>query len=147
MTAVLVARGHGVPFGVDLEQQLPHPLLVDRVDVGVQKRDDDRGHVLLDERDRQLPDPRLVQRPDDAAAEVDALVDLPATVARNQRQVLARQAVDLRAVATAELEYVPEAARRQQRAAGAALLSISAFVAIVVPCRNWTSRDGSTSLR
>jgi hypothetical protein len=118
MTAVLVARGHGVPFGVDLEQQLPHPLLVDRVDVGVQKRDDDRG-----------------------------LVELPATVARNQRLVLARQAVDLRAVATAELEYVPEAARRQQRAAGAALLSISAFVAIVVPCRNWTSRDGSTSLR
>ena len=102
---------------------LLHALLVRRVPVRVQKQDRDRLHSLRDRCRDHSAHLGLVELDQHRALGVDALVDLEAQVAIDQRNMpLEKQVVGLRPVDAADLVNIAEALRRQQRAARAAAL-------------------------
>ena len=111
-----VSRGHVVVrpqlAGDGLRQPLVHG-----VPVGVQEVDDQRLAARLEQRGDRLAQSRLVERTAHSSGRVDALVDLAAERAGDQRHEATEQPVGRRAGAPSELQHVAEAARRDQAGA------------------------------
>ena len=93
------------PFGQEL---------VLGVAVGVQEMDDERLAARVQQRADRAAQPFLVERAAHAARRVDPLVHLVPEATGHERDEAAEQSVRGRARAAAELEHVPEAARRDQ---------------------------------
>ncbi len=98
-------------------EQVPHPLLVRGVGVGVQQADADRGDAVVAEPAGLGHDRLLVQRPQDRAGRVEPLGHLPDQVEGHDAVGLhpeVRVAVAVGHALATDLQQVPEAGRRQE---------------------------------